>query len=330
MLTYQQIEKIPKVDTHVSLRMDEYAREKVTSSDGLYELVSQYVEQALKNNVVLAELVYTPEFYTVPMEDGLAAVTNAILECSNNNLSLNLSVQFVRDEDETIALERLDILSDWFKWNRRVEHIISGITIGSFWNQQPIKKYEKFLLKTKNEFPKLGLSLNMELNPKSKNDLIRTLNLLNQIGHRCEKVIINGFGTNAYEEELFRDDEFTNAIFSDHKPLVISPRKSDVYTVSLEEQILRIKQWISSGKRIIINTDDHFRETNKYGNFNKILENAFVNYDKTFWTRTTHPFWSKDDIVTFMKTATSISRNLEYNSSDMSHRFQKILDNETF
>ena len=39
MLTYQQLEKIPKIDTHVNLRMDKFARETVTGPDGIYSLV---------------------------------------------------------------------------------------------------------------------------------------------------------------------------------------------------------------------------------------------------------------------------------------------------
>lgn len=328
MLTYQQIEKIPKIDTHVSLRKDDFARETVTGPDGLYELVHQYTEQAIRNNIVLAELVYTPEFYVVSMEDGISAVTNAINECSNNNIRLNLSVQFIRDEDESKALERWDLLSDWFKWNRKTEHIITGITIGSFWNHKPIEEYQNFLNRLK-EIPRLGINYNMELNPKSKRDLTKFLNILSQTNQRCDKIIINGFGTNAYEEELFRDDEFTNALFS-VKTVVVSPRKSDFLTVSLEEQIKRIKDWKDQGRRIVINTDDHFRETNKYGSFNTILEKAFVLYEKNYWARQGFSNWNKIDIIDFMRNALVKTKNAEINTNILSNRYQSIIDDEGF
>tara|TARA_B100000424_G_scaffold99432_1_gene74518 strand:- start:16384 stop:17373 length:990 start_codon:yes stop_codon:yes gene_type:complete len=329
MLTYQQLEKIPKIDTHVNLRMDKFARETVTGPDGIYSLVHQYAEQATKNNVVLAELVYTPEFYTVPMKDGLTAVTNAIKECSNNNLRLNLSIQFIRDEEQKKALERFDILSDWFKWNRKLEHIITGITIGSFWNHQDITTYETFINRTK-ELPNLALNFNMELSPRSYRDLLKFYNMLSQMNQRCNKIIINGFGTNAYEDDLFRNKSFTDALFSDNKSLVISPRKTDTNTVELEKQIERIYNWVNEGKRIIINTDDHFRETNKYGHFNTILEKAFVLYEKKYWSRNGYENWNKDHIVTFMRNAQTQSRNIEYDSNKLSHKYINILNDNNF
>jgi hypothetical protein len=170
----------------------------------------------------------------------------------------------------------------------------------------------------------------MELNPRSKRDLTKFLNILSQQNQRCEKIVLNGFGTNAYENDLYRDQEFINVLFSDKRPVVVSPRKSELLTVSIEQQILKIKQWSNEGKRIVLNTDDHFRETNKYGNYNTILEDAFVLYDKSFWVRQQFPHWTKDDIVLFMKYGQAISRNIEINTVNIANRYQNIINDDKF
>ena len=330
MLKYHQIENIPKIDTHVNLRMDELARTQTNDSNDIYRLVSKYCEKAVKSNVVVSELVYTPEVYTVPMKDGLSAVVNAAKECSNNNFHINLSIQFLRDEPEEKALERFDILREWLKWNRGVSYFITGITIGSFWNHMEVEKYSTFLKRTKELLPDVGLSVNLELNPRTKLDIQQLINFSQVHNIEFRKFIINGFGKNTYESTLLDDEQFISMIFANQIPVVISPRNDTNLITGLSEQLTYIKKWLDKGYRIVLNSDDYFKEDNVYGDFNSILEQTFTLYDKDYWARNEYPYWNKDHIIGFMKTAQSCSYNRHYNVSNLFDKYQEILNDPNF
>ena len=326
LLTDKEIISLPKIDTHVNLNMDESSRTLTNSSDDLYSLVDIYAEQAIKNNVILSEIVYTPEVYTVPMDDGLHAVVNACKDSSGKNYNINASIQFLRDETVERALDRYEILKNFMHSNKKINHYISGITLGSYWNHLDANEYAGFLNKIRELRSDMQISVSFEINSRTAVDIENLMEISLNSGIRYSKFIFNGYGANVYEEDLFEDERVMGWIFDENIPIVISPTTGLKAKSGLMKQLARIIEWQKSGTTVLLSSDDYYSDAGNQYKFNHILENIFLGYDSEWWRRNGYLHWDKHSLINFMEKALVVSGNKSIHREKVIEKFNLYLN----
>lgn len=210
------------------------------TEDDFYAMTAAYIERALADNVVHAEIFFDPQTHTargVPIETVVAGIERALAQADTRGFSSKLILCFLRHLSEEDALATYEAALPLFE---RYAHRLIGVGLDSSEQGHPPSKFERVFAKARARGLKLVAHAGEEGPPAYVYEALDLLGV-DRIDHGVRSI---------------EDLALVQRLAHTRMPLTVCPLSNLKLRVFDDMRQHTLKQLLARGVAVTINSDD--------------------------------------------------------------------------